>query len=784
MKFHHVILITIFLFSGFVSRAQDKTQTVRGVVLDRVSQTPLPGAMVVSLNSDPPQRTMTDADGAFRLPAVPVGKQSFKISMVGYKDFILSNITVNSGKEVVVQISLEEDIKALEGVTITAKTDKTRPLNEMSMMSTRTFSVEETQKYAAAVNDPGRMASSFAGVVSADDGNNNLSIRGNSPNGLQWRMEGVEIPSPNHFSAVGTSGGGISILSTQLLANSDFSTGAFAAEYGNALSGVFDLKLRKGNNEKREYTFQASLLGMDAAVEGPFRRGGHGSYLVNYRYSTLSLLGLMGVELGDAVTKFQDLSFNISMPTEKAGQFTLFGFGGLSNQFTLAQKDSLKWQENDYYRMNYTFFANTGMTGLTHTRLFNNQSWMKTIVAVSATDNGDGAEELQNDYSTTKKIFDERFLQKKITLSSVYTRKLTPRSSYRTGVIVNHLKYELFMKEYIDSLDLLQTKIESDGNYQTIQAFGQWNYKPGEKWSANAGLHFIRLFLNGSQSIEPRASLRYEMNPRHSFTLGYGLHSQVQPIALYFVKLSDGTQPNKNLGLSMAHHGVLGYGWKATESHYLKTEVYFQHLFNVPVSADVNSTYSVLNSIWDYRTEKLVNDGWGRNYGVDLSFEQFLNKGMYYLVSASLFESRYKANDGKWYDTRFNTNYSLVLTLGKEWTLSAKRKGRVIGINLKSLYVGGFRYTPIDLQASQMAGEAQYDYDQTFGKKHPDYWRLDLRFSVKRNYARATGTLALDLQNSTNHKNVGGQYFDGKTGEVKYWYQTPLIPVLSYRLEF
>ncbi len=252
-------------------------QTVRGTVTDRISQAPIPGVVVVALSTDPPIVATTGADGTFRLASIPVGKLDLKLSMVGYRESVMRQLNVNSGKELVLTVGLEEEISELETVQVTAKADKNKPLNEMSAVSTRAFSVEETQKFAAAVNDPLRMATSFAGVIAPNDGNNHISIRGNSPNGLLWRMEGVEIPNPNHFANVGTSGGGISILSAQLLNNSDFSTGAFAAEYGNALSGVFDLRLRKGNNQKREYTFQAGILGIDAAAEGPFKKAGTGS---------------------------------------------------------------------------------------------------------------------------------------------------------------------------------------------------------------------------------------------------------------------------------------------------------------------------------------------------------------------------------------------------------------------------------------------------------------------------------------------------------------------------
>ena len=785
--FHIKICLAVFFLYSLSVYSQNQVQTVRGNVIDKVSQVPLPGVAVLVFNSDPLNGTTTDAQGNFRLLNVPVGKQSFKISFIGYKEVLLRDLSVNAGKELVLTVNMEEEVTVVSEVVIQGKVEKNKPLNDMFTVSARTFSVEETQKFAAAINDPARMATSFAGVVSADDGSNHISIRGNSPNGLQWRMEGVEIPNPNHFSTLGSSGGGISILSSQLLGNSDFSTGAFAAEYGNALSGVFDLKLRKGNNEKREYTVQAGFLGVDLSAEGPFKKRYEGSYLINYRYSTLSVLAKIGVPLGDAVTNFQDFAFNISLPTKNAGTFGLFGFGGLSSETSVAKKDSLLWKTDQYYQYNSKFYSNTGVAGLTNTKLFNNNSYLRTILAVSGTQNGEDDEKLESDYVTTSKAFAEQYLQSKIALSSVYTKKVTVLSSFRTGVILNQLNYNLSMKTMQDTTVLIQ-KINSKDGSQTVQAFFQWNYKVTPSLTSNIGMHYMQFFLNNSNSIEPRASLKYEINPKHSLSFGYGLHSKLQVMGLYFIQVQSANDqhvmPNKDLGLSKAHHFVLGYDWNFTEYTHVKTEFYYQYLYNIPISADKNSTYSVLNSLWDYPAEALVNKGFGKNYGCDLTFEHFLHNNLYYMLSASLFESKYKAPNDQWYNTRFNTNYSTVLTLGKDWTLSEKRKKRVIGFNLKSMYIGGFRYTPIDLSASLAAGETKYVDSKTFSGKNPDYWRLDIRVSLKRNYKKATGTVALDIQNTTNHKNVGGQYFDSQTGAIKYWYQAPLIPILSYRLEF
>lgn len=779
-----IIVWACFCLFGTAAMAQ--TQTVRGTVIDKISQAPIPGATVKVIGVEPEIHGVTDGEGSFSLKEIPVGSRTFSISAMDYKDVTLQNITVNAGKELVLTVNMEEDLKQLNEVVITGRNDKTKPLNDMSTVSTRTFSVEETQKFAAAVNDPARMASSFAGVVTAGDGNNHISIRGNSPNGLLWRMEGVEIPNPNHFSNVGTAGGGISILSAQLLSNSDFSTGAFAAEYGNALSGVFDLRLRKGNNEKREYTVQAGFLGMDVAAEGPFKKGYDGSYLVNYRYSTLNLLGKMGIPIGDANTNFQDLSFNVYLPTKNFGKFTVFGFGGLSYQTTTAEKDSLRWNQDAFFRLNTNFYSNTGAVGVTHTKLFSNQSYLKTALVFSGTENGYDQDELEYDYTTLKRTYEQRFLQNKLTLSSVYTQKLNAKNNLRTGVILNQLGYGLTQRDMGDTTVLIE-QINERGRTETVQAFFQWNRKASEQWTTNLGVHYFQLLLNNSWSIEPRASVRYDVSPKHHLTLGYGLHSQLQPIGVYFAERTENGQttlPNEHLKLSKAHHVVLGYDVILNDHTHLKTEMYYQHLFNVPISSNPASTFSILNSTDGFPAEPLVNKGLGKNYGLELTYERFLFKNFYYLLSGSLYESKYLAPNGNWYNTRFNTNYATTLTVGKEWQLKNTEKNRVIGFNIKSIYVGGFRYTPIDRDASIAAGETRFADSQTFGKRMPDYYRLDIRFSLKRNYNKLTTTLALDIQNTTNRKNVGGQYFDDKTGDVKYWYQTSLIPILSYRLEF
>lgn len=786
--YKNIFFSAILLLLTAPLNAQNYTQTLKGTVLDKAVKTPLIGATVALLSTDPQRGAMTDVDGRFRLTDVPVGKHTLRITYLGYKEAVTANVTVNSGKETELVVELEEDFLQAKEVVVRAELEKQKPLNELSTVSARTFSVEETQRFAAAVNDPARMAASFAGVAMSNDGANFISVRGNSPNGLLWRMEGVDIPNPNHFSSVGSSGGGISILSAQLLTNSDFITGAFAAEYGNALSGVFDLKLRKGNSEKHEYTLQAGVLGLDAAAEGPFRFGKQtGSYLVNYRYSTLSVLSKLGVNIGDAATNFQDLSFNVWLPAGKAGVFTLFGMGGLSDQTQQSEADSLLWNDERDKQYDYNFVANTGVVGATHSLILNDKTYLKTVAAASGTKNGQRVDKLLEDY-TPRREFDNDLVQTKLTVSSTLNHKFNARHFLRAGGYVNFLNFNFNQHEFDDDEDRLEEQLDESGKGTSVNTFAQWQFRATERLTLNAGMHGLLFLLNNTWSVEPRASAKYAFSEKQSLSFGYGLHSQIQPLGTYFTRITgdDGgfTQPNRKLDLTKAHHFVLSFDQSLAGNWHLKPEIYYQALTNVPVNSAEADAYSILNVTDGFVNESLKNTGAGRNYGLELTVEKFLTRGFYFLLASSIYQSEYRGSDGVWRNTRFNSNYVNTLTAGKEWEWNRGRKNRSIGVNLKITSMGGLRESPIDLEASRAKGETVRDDTRAFEDRMPAYFRLDTGVRLKRNYRSLTTTLAFDIQNATNRQNIFGRYYDEDSGKIEYYYQAPLIPVLSYKLEF
>ncbi len=356
------------------------TQKVRGRVVDAESKQPLAGVIIIT-QSNNQLNGMTDDDGYYTISNVPIGRQSFLFQYIGYESGTITEVMVTSGKELELNMAMTESLQKLDEVTISATTNDGKAQNEFATISARSISVEESKRYAASFADPGRMAQNFMGVSNAGDLFNGIVVRGNSPKNVLWRLEGIEIPNPNHFSDLGGSGGGISMLHSNVLGTSDFYTAAFPAEMGNALGGVFDMKFRNGNTDKREHSFQLGALGTEIASEGPFKKGGRASYLFNYRYSTLALIDEV-VSFGGVLPKYQDASIKINMPTEKAGTFALWGLGGYNNAYRDPEKDSTKWTDDE---PNFSLDERntTGVAGLTHTYFVNKNSYIKTVLSAS-----------------------------------------------------------------------------------------------------------------------------------------------------------------------------------------------------------------------------------------------------------------------------------------------------------------------------------------------------------------------------------------------------------------
>ena len=787
------IVASTVLFSFLPAHAQQATtpnQTISGQVVDVDTQAPLIGVNVIIIDSTPLIGASTDADGRFTLPGIAVGRASIQFTYLGFEPQVVSDVLVTAGKEVVLNIALQEAVIQTTGIEVVAEAIDGIATNEMALVSARSFSVEQTQRYAASVSDPARMAQTFAGVAGGgDDLQNAIVVRGNAPKGLLWRLEGIEIPNPNHFGEEGASGGGISMLSASTLTRSDFYTGAFPAEYGNALSGVFDLALRNGNSNKQEYSIQAGALGVEASLEGPFRSGYGGSYLVNYRYSTLGILNNFGV-LPDESIQYQDLSFKLNFPLKNASRLTLFGLAGDAEDiYDRATRDSTTWTSQDD-AFDGEFTTQMAVVGASHLWLLGKKTYLKTTAAIAAERRQDYELELiPSEQYRAVPLFEQDTQNWAYRMNVQLNHKMSAQATLHLGLVASSLGYSLNNRTRDTEAMPWTTFLASRGQTQMLQSHAQFKLRPSSSLTVTPGLHYTYFALNGNHLIEPRLGLSWQLTANQALSLGMGLHSRREGIAVYLLERTrqDGTtfQPHQHLDLARAWHFVLGYDRRITPHLRFKIETYYQYLFDVPVGTDrLNPRFSSLNaeSIWAivFSDDELINEGTARNYGVEMTIERFLGNGYYALATGSLYQAEYTPLDGRTYNSRYAGNYVANFVAGKEFTLSQKS---LLGLNVRFIYAGGNRYTPLDRITSETLGYPVLDRTRPYENQLEAYYRLDAGISYTINRSAATHAIRFDIQNVTGRENIQGFDYNEALDRVAFTH-AGLIPVLSYQFSF
>lgn len=795
------LLITLFMLLHLVASSQQPVQTIRGQIIDKESKNPLIGATVVLYRDTTIVSAATgDENGNYRIDDIVAGRISLRFTYIGYNDVFMNNVIVTAGKEVVINVEMEENAESLEAVTITAAKSRGEINNEMAVVSVRTFSVEETDRYAGSRGDPARMASNFAGVQGADDSRNDIVVRGNSPIGVLWRLEGVDVPNPNHFAIAGTTGGPVSIINNKYLSNSDFFTGAFPAEYGNAIAGVFDLNMRRGNDEKQEFSGQIGFLGTELFAEGPINKESHSSYLASFRYSTLKLFQFMNLQIGtSAVPNYYDGAFKLSFP-HKNSVLSVFGVGGKSNidilvsTYTKEETELYGDSDRDQY-----FGTAMATTGISYGHQINPTTYGKATIAYSLQENhADHALVFRNtnfDIDSIVPNMGYHYNDTKISAIYALNKKINNRHSFKTGISAERYQFN-----HIDSnLNLFTWQFEHRYNYDDaaflLQAYFQWKFKVNNNFTLNAGLHLQDFTINSdSKAIEPRAGIKYNLNDHSSLSFGTGLHSQMLPSYQYTFQQeqADGSfiLINENVGFIRSFHNVLGYDLAITNNFRLKAETYYQYLYDVPVEVKP-SAFSLANEgsgFSRFFPDSLQNTGTGKNYGLELTLEKFFAGHFFMLLTGSVYNSLYTGSDGIERKTDFNGTFAANALGGYEYAVG---KNQVLTAGVKVTYAGGKLATPVDEAATIAAKELIYIDSLTNTLQLKDYFRLDLKLGYRINSKKnnVTHELALDLVNVLNTQNILGLAYapdpaHPEISPVKEEYQLGFLPLFYYKIDF
>lgn len=806
MLLRSLCLSILLCFTG-VCQAQSLTQTLRGRVTDAEARFPLTGVTVYVLGpGEHRQGASTNLDGDFVLNDLPLGRATVRFTYLGYETAERA-IELTSAKELLLNIDLAEAVTELSTVEVSAVRRRGDARNEMATVSARSFSVEETDRYAGSRGEPARMAANFAGVQGSDDSRNDIVIRGNNPNGVIWRIDGITIPNPNHFGVAGTGGGPVTILNNKFLANSDFFTGAFPAEFGNGLAGAFDLRMRDGNSQKHEQSFQFGFLGTDLLVEGPLSKDAGSSYLATFRYSTLGLFDFLGIRIGtDAVPKYYDGAFRLQFPLKHNAKLTVWGIGGASNIDILPSEDERPDTTGQLFGVedrDQHFSSHMLTAGLSYTRPFRKKGFYKIGLAYA-----ESGPKSRDEY-IYRRVVDDRYVvdslppvlgfdfrEQKLAAYYFVNQKLSAKTSIRAGI-----NAEFWRVNYQDSVRILdginqtlapwRQRWNTDESFVYAQPYVQAKFNLSPRWKGTAGITatYTSLNENSFSPLEPRLGLSYTPKEGSSFNLGVGLHSQLQPLYLYYFgdSIVNGVplQENRDLGLSKSWHFVLGHDRMLAPALRLKVETYYQWLSGMGI-AQGSSSYSLANSGTGFNRlfpPPLTNGGNGRNYGVELTLEKFMSKNYYFLITTSVFDSEYRAGDGLWRNTTYNGNYALNLLATKSFPF---KNGTRFDLSAKYTRTGGRRYGPVDAEASARQAEIVFDDAEVNSLQFRDYTRFDLRLAYHWNRTRVTHEFALDLVNVFDTRNILGLTYApaNEAMPIREENQLGRLPIFYWKMDF
>ena len=793
-----LLILFVVMASAFIPQSI-VAQTLKGRVIDAITGETLIGAAVRVVEL-PLTGVATNVDGEYSITLAQSGRYTIETSYVGYEPSVMKEVLVAGAKEVVLDIALRENSTELSEVVVKPRINKQATVSPTALVGGMMLSMEEASRYAGGYNDPARLVTAFAGVAGQGD-SNGISVHGNAPQFMQYRLEGVEIFSPNHFADLYSAGFGmVSALNSNVITNSDFFVSTFNASYNNALSGVFDVKMRSGNNTKTEDGVQVGTVGIEWTTEGPISKKHNSSYIFNYRYGFSTIARkLKLIETYGSQYDFQDLSFKLNFPTRKAGTFSVFGLGFIDKSWDVEL--DIEDIHSIYDASDQEGSLYNAVVGATHKIHFDNQWTWRTTAAYNMQHNKvdmqywglhfdanhrpTGFEGKDYPFSYLKQNED------RVVINTEWSKQISPRWLLQVGGEYSHRFFDLNFRaaenvyEPVPATPYYATK----DNTGLASVFWSNLWKPADNLSINLGLSASYFLLSDDLSIEPRASVKWEPGDRHSLSLGYGLHSMIEKLDAYFFRNADGSLANKDLGFSKAHHILGTYAYKFTDNLNLRINAYYQYGFDTPVGIN-GSTFCTVNRLFNYIEEPLVNKGNTRNYGADITLEQYMTRGFYGQVNASLFKAEYRGLDKKWRNQMYDRGYMLKALGGKEWMLG-KRKQNVFNISVKYTLQGGLRHTPIDvaaMKANVAAGiindEPIYKEDEAMSLQFSPTSLLDLTVSYKINCKKVSHTIAFEGVNILQHESPYAVRYDFGTGELRTDKSGISLPNVFYRIDF
>lgn len=750
---------------------------ISGLLVAEVNGRPVERAMIrlVELRNGQSFEAHTDTKGIFLLEDLAEGMYEIEFMHPSFESR-KREIEIKEASILNLLEALAYKYFELEEVAINEGANE---LPAFEKISGHSFDPKFQQYLGGAMTDPVRLLANFPGVSSGNDIRNDLVVRGNSPVGVLWQLEGMEIYNPNHFATSGNSGGGVNILNPTTLGKSSFLTGAFSAEYGNATSAVFNANLRNGNTTQHQLGFRTNLIDWSVSAEGPISREQGSSYLFAYRNSTFAMLNRLDERFEDYFgnqPSLKDFTYKLNFPI-KNGNIALFGLGGKS-QLNI----------NDLFDENhiYEYASSSLSTGASLRRTFGTRSSLNLGLMYSNQLSDNGESFLEN--AEPVREFQFRDDQEQFTIQSHFDHQLYPGHRLKVGGKLMFTKASLmpdeeFYQPYSISESFLRTHV-----------FANYTLAVPNNYKANFGLHATHFGLNNQLYIEPRASIGFHLGTGHSLGFAMGVHSKGNPLSLYLASRvsteSDSVMLdpiNMNTQFAQSFQTVITYNGQVSPSLHLKAEAYYFKNFSILDRGQAE--YSGLNiggnefaDVFHNFVYQYSNNGAGKSIGLELSAKANLPEQIYLQAFASIYNATYQTAEGEIFPTIFNGNQAFTLLSGKRFDF-IKKSGHDFRVDLSINYMGGRRFSPEMIQNEDGVITCERDDERIFGERLPAYFRTDLKFTYEIDGAKARHQFYLDIRNMTNRQNVLLREVRNCT-DVRYEYQLSLLPLIGYNFTF
>ncbi|MEO1438150.1 MAG: carboxypeptidase-like regulatory domain-containing protein, partial [Bacteroidota bacterium] len=273
-----------FLFLiGVMGIGFAQSGSIQGRVFNKLNNEPISFANVVLEGTT--IGTTTDIDGNYKIENLEPGFYNLRVEYLGYKPQSSTEIPVTNSKPAYIDIALEEREEDLEEVVVKASPFRK---TEESPVSLRTIGTAEIQRNPGGNRDISKVVQVLPGVTTTVSFRNDLLIRGGAPNENRFYLDDIEVPTINHFTTQGASGGPVGLINVDFIREVDFYSAAFPANRGNAVSSVFNFKFKDGRKDRIGFTSTVGSSDVGITLEGPI--GEKATFLFSARQSYLQFL--------------------------------------------------------------------------------------------------------------------------------------------------------------------------------------------------------------------------------------------------------------------------------------------------------------------------------------------------------------------------------------------------------------------------------------------------------------------------------------------------------------